>query len=83
MASCQGAWRRCDHFSHLKSIFGLTNDLLYATGTALKHVIYSFHDQVVRAAADETPLTLAVLRDHIEKEISEEASLSPDAAAKV
>lgn len=39
--------------------------------------------QVVKAAADETPLTLAVLRDHIEKEISEEASLTPDAAAKV
>lgn len=39
--------------------------------------------QVVKAAADETPLTLAVLRDHIEKELSEEASLSPDAAAKV
>lgn len=39
--------------------------------------------KVVKAAADETPLTLAVLRDHIEKELSEEASLSPDAAAKV
>lgn len=39
--------------------------------------------QVVKAAADETPLTLAVLRDYIEKEISEEASLTPEAAAKV
>ncbi|CAM9111909.1 unnamed protein product, partial [Hapterophycus canaliculatus] len=39
--------------------------------------------KVVKAAADETPLTLAVLRDHIEKEISEEVSLSPEAAAKV
>lgn len=39
--------------------------------------------QVVKAAADEIPLTLAVLRDHIEKELSEEASLSPEAAAKV
>eukprot|EP00903_Cladosiphon_okamuranus_P018370 g16899.t1 len=38
--------------------------------------------KVVKAAADETPLTLAVLRDHIEKELSEEASLSPEAAAK-
>ncbi|CAM9823750.1 unnamed protein product, partial [Ascophyllum nodosum] len=38
--------------------------------------------QVVKAAADETPLTLAVLRNHIEKELMEEASLSPDAAAK-
>lgn len=39
--------------------------------------------QVVKAAADETPLTLAVLRDHIEKELSAEASLTADAAAKV
>lgn len=39
--------------------------------------------QVVKAAADETPLTLAVLRDYIEKELSEEASLAPEAAAKV
>lgn len=39
--------------------------------------------QVVKAAADETPLTLAVLRDYIEKELSEEASLTPEAAAKV
>ncbi|CAN0558672.1 unnamed protein product, partial [Ectocarpus sp. 12 AP-2014] len=39
--------------------------------------------KVVKAAADEIPLTLAVLRDHIEKELSEEASLSPEAAAKV
>ena len=38
---------------------------------------------MVKAAADETPLTLAVLRNHIEKELMEEASLSPDAAAKV
>ncbi|CAM9231199.1 unnamed protein product [Scytosiphon promiscuus] len=38
--------------------------------------------KVVKAAADETPLTLAVLRDHIEKEINEEVSLSPEAAAK-
>ncbi|CAM9473705.1 unnamed protein product [Ectocarpus sp. 4 AP-2014] len=38
--------------------------------------------KVVKAAADEIPLTLAVLRDHIEKELSEEASLSPEAAAK-
>ncbi|CAM9435944.1 unnamed protein product [Pylaiella littoralis] len=38
--------------------------------------------KVVKAAADETPLTLAVLRDYIEKELSEEASLTPEAAAK-
>lgn len=39
--------------------------------------------QVVKAAADETPLTLAVLRDHVEKELIEEASLNLEAAAKV
>lgn len=37
----------------------------------------------MKAAADETPLTLAVMRDHLEQELSEEASLSPEAAAKV
>lgn len=47
-----------------------------------RRVIFSMF-QVVKAAADETPLTLAVLRDHIEKELSEEAALSPEAAAKV
>ena len=46
-------------------------------------VLPTYLPQVVKAAADETPLTLAVLRDHIEKELSDEASLSPDAAAKV
>ncbi|CAM9237605.1 unnamed protein product [Sphacelaria rigidula] len=38
--------------------------------------------KVVKAAADETPLTLAVMRDHLEKELNEEAALSPEAAAK-
>lgn len=39
--------------------------------------------QVVKGAADETPLTLAAMRDYLEGMIREESTLGPEAAAKV